>query len=257
VVVGGGFIGAEVAATCRGRGLDVTIVEALPVPMVRGLGPVLGGVLADLHRDHGVALRTGVGVAGFDATGGDRVVRVRLADDTAVDADVVVVGVGVVPSTGWLEGSGLTLDDGVVCDASLLAAPGIVAAGDVCRWPSPRLNGELTRLEHWTNATEQGVAAARRLLDPGTGEPFTTVPYVWSDQYDVKIQVLGHVRGDDAVEVVDGSLEDRRFVALTGRGGRVSGAVGFGRPRVLMQCRTAVAEAHPFEEAVAHRRVAS
>ena len=162
VVVGAGFIGSEVAATCRMRGLDVTVLEALPAPLVRGLGPVLGMVCGELHRDHGVDLRLGVGVAGIE--GDAHVERVRLDDGTAVDADLVVVGVGVAPVTGWLEGSGLELDNGIVCDETLLAAPGIVAAGDVARWPNPLFDGELMRLEHWTNAAEQGVAAARRLL---------------------------------------------------------------------------------------------
>jgi NADPH-dependent 2,4-dienoyl-CoA reductase/sulfur reductase-like enzyme len=250
VVVGAGFIGAEVAATCRRRHLDVTMLEALPTPMVRGLGPVVGEVLAGLHRDHGVDLRTGVGVAGFDGT--DRVERVRLDDGSSVDADVVVVGVGVVPVTDWLADSGLTVDNGVVCDETLVAAPGVVAAGDVCRWPNPLFDGEVMRLEHWTNATEQGVAAARRLLAAGgDAHPFAPVPFVWSDQYDLKIQVVGRVRGDDRIEVVDGTLEERRFVAAVGRGDRLVGAVGFGRPRVLMQYRRLVAERASFEDALA------
>ena len=251
VVVGAGFIGSEVAATCRARHLDVTVLEALPAPMVLGLGPVLGEVLAGLHRDHGVDLRTGVGVAGVD--GVDRVERVRLADGSAVDADVVVVGVGVAPAAAWLEGSGLTIDNGVVCDESLVAAPGIVAAGDVCRWPNALFGGELMRLEHWTNATEQGIAAGARLLvdDDSEPMPFAPVPFVWSDQYDVKIQVAGHVRGDDRVEVVDGSLDERRFVAAIGRGDRLVGAVGFSRPRVLMQYRRLVAEGTSWDDALA------
>ena len=251
VVVGAGFIGSEVAATCRARHVDVTVLEALPAPMVRGLGPVLGEVLAGMHRDHGVDLRTGVGVAGVD--GVERVERVRLADGSAVDADVVVVGVGVAPATAWLEGSGLTIDNGVVCDESLLAAPGIVAAGDVCRWPNALFGNELMRLEHWTNATEQGIAAGARLLvdDDSAAVPFAPVPFVWSDQYDVKIQVAGHVRGDDRLEVVDGSLDERRFVAAIGRGGRLVGAVGFSRPRVLMQYRRLVAEGTSWDDALA------
>jgi 3-phenylpropionate/trans-cinnamate dioxygenase ferredoxin reductase subunit len=249
VVVGAGFIGAEVAATCRRRHLDVTVLEALPAPMVRGLGPVLGDVLARLHRDHGVDLRTGIGVAGFD--GADRVQRVRLDDGSTIDADVVVVGVGVEPATDWLEGSGLTIDNGVVCDETLQAAPGIVCAGDVCRWPNPLFDGELMRLEHWTNAAEQGVAAAQRLLVGADAQPFAPVPFVWSDQYDVKIQVAGHVRGDDRIEVVDGSMEDYRFVAAVGRAGRLVGAVAFSRPRVLMQYRRMVSERASFDEAVA------
>jgi len=253
VVVGAGFIGAEVAATCRGRHLEVTMLEALPTPMVRGLGPVLGDVLARLHRAHGVDLRTGVGVAGFD--GVDRVERVRLDDGATVDADVVVVGVGVEPATAWLQGSGIALDNGVVCDATLAAAPGIVSAGDVCRWPNALFDGESMRLEHWTNAAEQGVAAAQRLLaDDGAAVPFAPVPFVWSDQYDLKIQVAGHVRGDDTVEIVDGSLEELRFVAAVGRAGRLVGAVGFSRPRVLMQYRRLVSERATFDDALAFAR---
>jgi NADPH-dependent 2,4-dienoyl-CoA reductase/sulfur reductase-like enzyme len=196
-----------------------------------------------------VDLRTGIGVAGFD--GADRVQRVRLDDGSTIDADVVVVGVGVEPATDWLDGSGLTIDNGVVCDETLQAAPGIVCAGDVCRWPNPLFDGELMRLEHWTNAAEQGVAAAQRLLVGADAQPFAPVPFVWSDQYDVKIQVAGHVRGDDRIEVVDGSMEDYRFVAAVGRAGRLVGAVAFSRPRVLMQYRRMVSERASFDEAVA------
>jgi NADPH-dependent 2,4-dienoyl-CoA reductase/sulfur reductase-like enzyme len=251
VVIGAGFIGSEVAATCRGRGLDVTVLEMLPVPMARGVGPVIGDVCGQLHRDHGVDLRCGVEVAGFE--GGERVERVRLADGGTIDADLVVVGVGVVPETGWLEGSGLTLDDGVVCDETCLAAPGIVAAGDVARWPNPLFDGESMRLEHWTNATEQGVAAARRLLaGDAKPEPFAPVPFVWSDQYDVKIQTVGWIRGDDEVVIADGSLDDRRFVALFGRDDRLVGALGFSRPRLVMQYRRMIAERASWADALTY-----
>ena len=254
VVIGAGFIGSEVAATCKTkRGLDVTVLEALPVPMVRGVGPIIGEVMGELHRDHGVDLRCGVTVAGIEGDG--RVERVRLGDGTAIEADVVVVGVGVAPETAWLEGSGLRLDNGVVCDETCLAAPGVVAAGDVARWPNPRFGGELMRVEHWTNATEQGVAAAQRLLaGESGGVPYAPVPFVWSDQYDVKIQVVGHVRGDDEVAVAHGTLDERRFVALFGRAGRLTGALGFGRPRQLMQYRRMVADGAAFADAVAHAR---
>jgi NADPH-dependent 2,4-dienoyl-CoA reductase/sulfur reductase-like enzyme len=251
VVVGAGFIGSEVAATCRGRGLEVTVLEMLPVPMAHGVGPVIGNVCGQLHRDHGVDLRCGVTVAGFE--GRERVERVRLTDDTVIDADLVVVGVGVAPATDWLEGSGLTLDDGVVCDATCTAAPGIVAAGDLARWPNPLFDGESMRVEHWTNATEQGVAAARRLLAGETGgEAFAPVPFVWSDQYDVKIQVVGCIHGDDEVVVADGSFEERRFVALFGRDGRLVGALGFSRPRLVMQYRRMIADRASWKDALAH-----
>jgi 3-phenylpropionate/trans-cinnamate dioxygenase ferredoxin reductase subunit len=257
VVVGAGFIGSEVAATCRMRGLDVSVLEALPAPLVRGLGPVLGAVCGELHRDHGVDLRLNVGVAGFEGAG--RVERVRLDDGTTVDADLVVVGVGVAPVTDWLEGSGLVIDNGVVCDATLLAAPGIVAAGDVARWPNPLFDGEPARLEHWTNASDQGVAAARRLLhgDGGAPEEFAPVPFVWSDQYDRKIQTAGHFRGDDDMEIVHGSLEERRFVAVFGRGGRLVGTLGFSMPAKLMQYRRMIAERASFDDALAHARAAA
>jgi 3-phenylpropionate/trans-cinnamate dioxygenase ferredoxin reductase component len=247
VVIGAGFIGAEVAATCRGRGVAVTVLEALAAPMVRGVGPVIGEVLGEIHRDQGVDLRCNVVVDGF--VGDDHVTGVRLADATMIEGDLVLVAVGVAPETRWLEGSGLTLDNGVVCDETLLAAPGIVAAGDVARWPNPLFDGELMRLEHWTNATEQGVHAAKRLL--GDGEPFSSVPFVWSDQYDLKIQTVGRFRGDDEMTIAHGSLEERRFVALFGRGGRVMGAMGFSRPRQVMQYRRMIADRGSYADALA------
>jgi NADPH-dependent 2,4-dienoyl-CoA reductase/sulfur reductase-like enzyme len=251
VVIGAGFIGSEVAATCRGRGLEVTVLEMLPMPLARGVGPVIGEACAGLHRDHGVDLRCGVAVAGFE--GRDRVEHVRLADGSAIDADLVVVGVGVAPETRWLERSGLALDDGLVCDETCLAAPGIVAAGDVARWPNALFDGESMRVEHWTNATEQGVAAALRLLaGDASGEAFAPVPFVWSDQYDVKIQIVGSIHGDDEVVVADGSLDERRFVALFGRAGRLVGALGFSRPRLVMQYRRMIAERASWDDALAH-----
>jgi NADPH-dependent 2,4-dienoyl-CoA reductase/sulfur reductase-like enzyme len=252
VVIGAGFIGAEVAAPCRGRGLDVTVLEALPQPMVRGLGAELGAVIAAVHRDHGVDLRCGVGVAGIEGAG--RVERVRLADGNAVDADLVVIGVGVTPETSWLAGSGLTLDDGVVCDATCLAAPGVVAAGDLARWPNPLFDGEMMRLEHWTNAIEQGVHAAQRLLagDAGTDRVFAPVPFVWSDQYDRKIQTVGRVTADAEVHVAHGSLADRQFVALFRAGDRLGGALGFNRARQMMQYRRLIAERASWADALAH-----
>lgn len=246
VVVGAGFIGAEVAATARTRGLDVTVVEALSAPLIRVLGPEMGEVCAAVHRDHGVDLRTGVGVEGFDGAG--RVERVRLTDGSAVDASVVVVGIGVVPNTEWLEGSGLALNDGVVCDAAGLAAPGVAAAGDVARWPNRRF-GEVMRVEHWDNAAAQGAHSARALL--GAAEPYEPVPWFWSDQYDRKIQLAGHVRPDDEVRVVAGSVAERRFAALYGRGGRLMGALGFNRPRHVMRYRAMIEQGAAFEEALA------
>lgn len=251
VVVGAGFIGAEVAATARGRGLDVTMVEMAETPLERVLGAEMGQVCAEVHADHGVDLRLGVGVAGI--AGVDRVEQVVLSDGTRLDADVVVVGVGVIPNTEWLEGSGLEIDNGVVCDESCLAAPGVVAAGDVARWPN-RLFGQSMRVEHWDNAVEQGMAAARRLLAGEAAEPFAPVPWFWSDQYDRKIQLAGRSGPDDEVFVVTGSLEERRFAAIYGRAGRIVAVLGFNRPRHVMQYRRLIAGGASWDEALEFAR---
>ncbi len=249
-VIGGGFIGAEVAATCRGRGLDVTIVEALPAPLERGLGRRMGEYVAQIHRDHGVELRLGVGVEAFLGEG--RVSGLRLADGSEVPADVVVVGIGVAPATGWLEDSGLELDNGVVCDAACRTTRSrfIAAAGDVARWPNA-LFDETMRIEHWTNATEQADHVAATLLaGDGPVEPFTPVPFVWSDQFDRKIQVAGRFSEDDDSKLVDGSLEERRFVMLYGRGGKLRGVLGMNRPRLVMKYRGMIRDGASFEEAL-------
>lgn len=251
-VVGAGFIGAEVAATCRGLGIDVTLIEALPVPVERGLGAAMGAVVADLHRDHGVDVRLGVGVVRIE--GGDRVERVRLTDGAVLDVDLVVVGIGVVPNTDWLEGSGLLLDNGVVCDETCSAAPGVVAAGDVATWPNPRF-GEKMRVEHWDNAIEMGAHAARRLLGgPRSTEPYAPVPWFWSDQYDRKLQLAGRACAGDQVEVVAGSTAERRFAALYGRGGRVVGVLGMNMPAKVMRWRALVEAGTPWEHALAAAR---
>jgi NADPH-dependent 2,4-dienoyl-CoA reductase/sulfur reductase-like enzyme len=246
-VVGAGFIGAEVAATARARGLEVTLIEALPVPLQRVLGDEMGAVCAAIHRDHGVDLRVDTGVDGFVTAGDGRVAGVRLAGGEVVDADVVVVGVGVTPNTEWLDGSGLTIDNGVVCDETCLAAPGVVAAGDVARWPNRRF-GEVMRVEHWDNAQDQGAHAARRLL--GATEPYEPVPWFWSDQYDRKIQLAGRSGPGDDVAIVDGSVEERRFVALYGRAGRLVGVLGMNRPRLVMQFRQHIAEGLSWPDAL-------
>jgi NADPH-dependent 2,4-dienoyl-CoA reductase/sulfur reductase-like enzyme len=252
VVVGAGFIGSEVAATCHGLGLEVTVVEALAVPLVRAVGEELGHRCARLHQDHGVGLRLGVGVEGL--AGSSRVEGIRLADGSVVPADVVVIGVGVSPTTGWLEGSGLDLADGVVCDQWCRALtggrplPDIVAAGDVARWDHP-LFGETIRLEHWTNAVEQGHAAALTLLQGTESPPFSPVPYFWSDQYETKIQFVG--RTGPQVTVVDGDIDDDRFAVAYGRDGRLVGALAFNRPAQIAAYRGLIASGTPFPPPVA------
>jgi NADPH-dependent 2,4-dienoyl-CoA reductase/sulfur reductase-like enzyme len=256
VVVGAGFIGAEVAATCRARGLEVTLVEMLPVPLERAVGAEVGALTADIHRDHGVDVRLGVGVSRID--GADRVEQVQLADGTVLEADLVVVGVGVAPNTGWLEGSGLPLDNGVVCDVACLAAPGIVAAGDVARWPSPRFGAAL-RVEHWDNAVTMGEHAARTLLaDLAAGgrgsfaaEPYDPVPWFWSDQYDRKIQLAGLAAGADEMRVVDGSFDERRFAAIYRKDDRIAGVLAMNRPRQVATYRKLIEADASWDEAVA------
>jgi NADPH-dependent 2,4-dienoyl-CoA reductase/sulfur reductase-like enzyme len=252
VVVGAGFIGAEVAATCRKRGLDVTIVEPLASPMARVLAPEIGAVCAAAHRDAGALLRLGVGVSAV--LGSDRVERVKLGDGSEIAADVVVVGIGAIPATGWLESSGLELGDGVICDATCATrAPGVVAAGDVARWYHEGYRESL-RIEHWTNAVEQADAAAARLLDGPGAAPFAPIPFVWSDQYDLKIQAAGRIAPDDEVFIAHGSLDERRFVALFGRKGMLSGALAINRVRQLMGYRRMMREGATFEAAVAAAR---
>jgi 3-phenylpropionate/trans-cinnamate dioxygenase ferredoxin reductase subunit len=248
VVVGAGFIGAEVASTAIGRGVEVTMVEALEAPFGLVLGVEMGAVMADVHRHHGVDLRTGVGVD--EVLGDGRVAGVRLADGATLDVDLLLVGIGVVPNTEWLEGSGLTLDNGVVCDGTCLAAPGVVAAGDVARWPNPRY-GELMRVEHWDNAVQQGVHAARRLLQSDEeATPFAPVPWFWSDQYDRKVQLAGRPHPDDEVRVVAGSTAEHRFAAFYGRDGRFTAALGMNRPRQVMQSKGLLEAGASWDEAL-------
>lgn len=248
-VVGAGFIGAEVAATCRRRGHDVVLIEPLEQPLVRVLGAEIGAVVADVHRAEGVDMRLGVGV---DAIVGDqRVEAVRLSDGSEIAVDVVAVGIGVTPNTGWLDGSGLPVDDGVVADASCSVAPGIVACGDVARWDSPRYGS--VRIEHWDHAVDMGRAAGRRLLaDAGTGGsapvPFDPVPWFWSDQYDVRLQLAG--RADGQMVIADGAVEDGKFVALYGRDGRVTGALGWNWPAKTVRYRMALEEGLAWDEAL-------
>ncbi len=257
VVIGAGFIGAEVSATCRARGLEVSIVEVAPVPFVPSVGAAVGSVLADVQRDHGVDVRLATGVDAVEGTG--RVERLKLSDGTVLDADVVVVGVGVRPAVDWLEGSGLTLDNGVVCDANCLAAPGVVAAGDVARWPNATFGGELMRVEHWENAIAMGGFAAKRLLagDSWAEEPYSPVPWFWSDQFDRKIQFAGRARPDDDVEIAVGSTEERRFAALYGRAGKLVGVLGMNRPRQVMQFRGLIERQASFAEALELARSAT
>lgn len=241
VVVGAGFIGSEVASTARELGLDVTVLEADVAPVVRGVGPVVGGALARLHHAAGVDLRCSTGVAGIVADG-DRVAGVELDDGSVVEADVVVVGIGVAATTDWLADAGLALDDGVVTDDRCRAVGGgghVWAVGDVARWPSARY-GQHLRVEHWTNAMDHATTLTTNLL--GGDAVHDPVPYVWSDQFGHKVQSLGHVRADDEVVVVEGELDGDGWVAAYLRDGRLSGLVGLDRARTVMRGRQLVAD---------------
>jgi NADPH-dependent 2,4-dienoyl-CoA reductase/sulfur reductase-like enzyme len=246
VVIGAGFIGAETSSSARKLGAEVCVVEALSSPLSRALGELVGSVCGRLHHRNGVELRCGVAVEAVSGRG--RVEKVRLSDGDELPADVVVVGAGVVPATRWLEGSGLTLRDGLVCDANLCAGPpGVYAAGDVVRWPHPQF-GEL-RLESWTGAAEQAATAMRNLLDPANAVPHEGVPYFWSDQYGVRIQCLGVATGD--VRVVAGSIEELRFIALHCQGDRLIGVSAIGCPHLIMKLRPLVRRGAGSSEAEA------
>jgi NADPH-dependent 2,4-dienoyl-CoA reductase/sulfur reductase-like enzyme len=255
VVIGAGFIGAEVASTCADLGCRVTVLEALDVPLRNVLGSMLGAHFASLHASRDVDLRTGVGVQGVSrADAGSPGLVVELDGGETFSADVVVVGIGVLPATDWLEDSGLTVDNGVVCDDRLFAADGIVAAGDVARWHWRHPGGEeLIRIEHWQVAAEAGVAAARSVLAGRTdARPFSPVPYFWSDQYGIRLQVLGSPHGSDEVHIAEGSPEEGKFIALFGRADRLRAVVAIGKPRQLMGFRPLLEEGTSWKDALAH-----
>lgn len=248
VVIGAGFIGAEVAATARERGLTVSMVEAADTPLSRVLPIEAGEQITALHRAHGVDVYLGVGAT--IVGDGKKVTGVALDSGSTIEADVVVIGIGVVPSTGWLESSGLTIDNGVVCDATCMAAPGIVVAGDVARWPNERFGSELTRVEQWDNAVEQGGYVARRLMAWAAEEeiePYTPVPWFWSDQYDRKIQLAGVPTAKS--ELVQGSFDEQRFVQIfLDDNDAFVGALTWNRPRQAIQSRQLITRGAPLDE---------
>lgn len=255
-IIGAGFIGLEVAATARQLGNEVLVLEGLPAPLIRGLGAEMGRAVTTLHDDNGVPIRCGVSVRGIVRD--DDGLTVHIGDGRgnteALASDVVVVGIGVSPATGWLEGSGLDLRDGIVCDSTLNAGPpGVYAAGDVARWPNPQFADEEMRVEHWTNASEQGLHAAKNLLAVANDDaptPYSAVPFFWSEQYGVRIQFVGRAAGDDDVRIVRGSIESRSFLALYGKHGVLRGALGMAMPKPLMQSRTFLLDGLTFDEAI-------
>jgi NADPH-dependent 2,4-dienoyl-CoA reductase/sulfur reductase-like enzyme len=240
-----------VAATARKRGLDVTLIDIAPQPMP-ALGEAVGARCADLHRAHGVDLRLGVGVDGFEGDG--RLEAVRLADGSRVEADLAIVALGASPNTDWLIESGLELEPGVVCDATLAArdAKDVFAAGDAAAWPHPMAGDATIRIEHWTNAAEQGAAAGRNMIAaPGEAQPYAAVPYFWSDQYDVKIQAVGLAGRAQRVQMLEATPDGEKWVAAGVRDGRVIAVVGFNAMRRLAFYRGRLAELPPLDDVVA------
>ncbi|MCB0937798.1 MAG: FAD-dependent oxidoreductase [Mycobacterium sp.] len=243
VIVGAGFIGCEVAASLRKLGVAVVLVEPQPTPLASVLGEQVGALVTRLHRAEGVDVRTGVGVAEVRGQDG-RVTSVFLTDGTELDADLVVVGIGSRPATDWLEGSGVAVDNGIVCDeAGRTSAPHVWALGDAASWRDA--TGHQVRVEHWSNVAEQARVVVPRMLGQEPPEA-VVVPYFWSDQYDVKIQCLGEPEAGDIVHIVED--DGRKFLAYYERDGVVAGVVGGGMPGKVMKSRAKIASGAAISE---------
>jgi 3-phenylpropionate/trans-cinnamate dioxygenase ferredoxin reductase component len=245
VVIGAGFVGAEVAASARTLACEVTVLEIAEIPLGRVLGPEIGRVYADVHREHGVDLRTGVGAERI--TGHGRVERVVATDGRVHDASAVVIGIGLVPELDLARRSGLASGNGVIVDEYCRAsADDVFAAGDIANHPN-RFLGRRIRVEHWQNAQHQGANAARNMM--GRHTPFREVPWVWSDQYEHNLQVVG-LRDPTQQMVVRGDVEERNFSAFFLHDGRVTAALAVNRPadirvaRHMIQDRTEFSAAH-------------
>ncbi|MGN6257637.1 MAG: NAD(P)/FAD-dependent oxidoreductase [Solirubrobacterales bacterium] len=237
-IVGAGFIGQEVAATALGLGAEVTIVEAIEVPLAPILGAELGRWFADLHQEEGARLLTGALIEG--ARGDERAEELLLADGTKVECDVVVAGIGTVPATGWLRGSGLG-ERGVEVDVhGRTALPDVFAAGDASIPFDPRFQVH-SRTEHWDAAAWQGAAAAKAMLGEEPGAP--PLPSFWSDQYGVRIQSVGHPHLADSV-LVEGDPAGRDFEAVFVREGVPVAGMAVGRPRAIPALRKRIEAGH-------------
>lgn len=239
VVVGAGFVGAEVASTARALGVDVTVVEALGTPLAAALGNEFGAVIAGLHAAHGVRLLCGTGVSRL--VGRHQVEGVELADGRTIPADVVLVGVGVRPNVEWLAGSGLTVADGVRCDAyGLTGIDRVVAVGDCASWYEPALGGHY-RLEHWTGARERAAIAVSSLLSGGRQRVEGRPPYFWSDQYGRTLQLAGRIAAADSVTVEEGSAAEHEFLAVYRQAGQPVAVLALGHGRSFLRWRKQLA----------------
>jgi NADPH-dependent 2,4-dienoyl-CoA reductase/sulfur reductase-like enzyme len=247
VVIGAGFIGAEVASTASALGLDVTVLEAAPSPLAGPLGVEIGGAVAALHERNGVLLRCGIPVA--ELTGSDRVTGVRLADGTFVPADLVVAGIGAVPAVDWLAKSGLDISAGLVCSATgRTGAPGIYGVGDCSAWFDP-LRGYAVRVEHWTDSRDRPVALVADLLGAEVAAPMRA-PYFWSDQYGVRIQFAGRRSagagpGDEEVEIEAGSAAGSDLLAVYRQHGEPVAVLGMNQPKLFIRWRKALSAPQP------------
>lgn len=236
IVVGAGFIGAEVAATARGAGCEVIMVEALAAPLLPVLGPAVAGACARLHREHGVDLRLGESVV--DVSESAAGVVVTTSGGTRIEGDAVVAGIGIEPNVEVAQRSGVTVGNGIMVDEHCrTSVPNVLAAGDVANHWHP-LFGERMRVEHFDNASKQAAAAARSLL--GRSDPYTDPHWFWSDQYDVSLQYAGHASGSDEL-VVRGSLDDLDFCAFYLRDGLVRAAFGVDRGAEVMAAKELIA----------------
>ena len=247
-IVGAGFVGCEVAQTARTAGLDVTLIDISATPMMP-VGPELGQWCADLHQHHGVDTRFGTGVAALRGDG--RVEAVELSDGERIPADIVIIGLGAIPNTEWLANSGLQLDPGVVCDATLTTNddPDILGAGDIVSWPHPLADGAPIRIEHWTVAAEQGQLAGRNaLVSAQERRPYDAPPYFWTDQYDVKIQSIGLPGRAEGLELLESMPDRSRMVYAGERNGRLVGVVAINAARRLGFYRIALAEPSGLDE---------
>lgn len=259
VVIGAGFIGLEAAATARAKGCTVTVLEGLPAPLIRGLGESMGRTVARVHHDNGVEIRCNVRVE--EILGGPAVSGVRIVNEhgapEVVDADVVLVGIGVAPATDWLGDSGLTINDGIVCDENLQCAPGVFAAGDVARWPNALFADiePTMRVEHWTTASEQGAHAATNVIAHLNGQPLTpysAVPFFWSDQFTSRIQFLGRGTNADDVRVVAGNPDEGKFAAAYFGNDRLIAVLGVSLPKAVMPARKLLQDRVTKSQALAH-----
>ncbi|MCJ0903114.1 NAD(P)/FAD-dependent oxidoreductase [Rhodococcus sp. ARC_M6] len=246
LVVGAGFIGAEVASLARKQGIDVTIVDPAPIPMARIVGNELGERLSDLHRTNGVETKFGTTVSALDRVDGG--LRAQLSDGSEFPVDAVVVGIGAVLDVGWLESSGLTLDDGVVCDeyGRTPDVAHIHAVGDISKWYQPRLD-KSARVEHWTNAVEQANTLAHNIVHPDDLQAHDPVAYVWSDQYNWKIQLFG-TRDTTADPLVVEQSDPLRLAAIwQDSDGRASGGFTVNWPKASVQLRRTIAAGGPAD----------